>query len=119
MAPVDIAFGSSDTVLEDIRVLHTSGHTDGSCCFFYESPHGKSYLFSGDSFFQSNGEWATFVIESAGGTRKAMAESLEKLRELSPDVVMSSGFVGDVAFREVEQDAWAEALNDHIAKLRA
>lgn len=118
VAPVDFAFETTDTTLEDIQIIHTPGHTDGSVCYFYESPYGKSYLFTGDTLFQSNGEWSTFVIGSSGGTNAALADSLQRLRQLRPDVVMSSGFVGDIALREVTEKEWRTAIDAAIVKLR-
>ena len=115
---VDLAFRSSETTLEDIQIIHTPGHTNGSVCYYYDSPHGKSYLFTGDTFFQSNGQWSTFVIPSYGGTDTSLADSLQKIRELSPDVVLSSGFVGEVAFREVTQDEWTTVIDSAIKNLR-
>lgn len=115
-SPVDIAFEPADTQLDDIRVFFTPGHTDGSICYYYESPHGASYLFSGDTFFKSCGRWSTFVIPGFGGTDADMADSLRKLRDLRPDVIMSSGFVGDVSHGEVTNAEWLEALDRHIAR---
>ena len=117
-APVDIVFGADDRRLGEIDVLHTPGHTDGSLCFFYRSPHGKAYLFSGDTIFHWNGKWATFVLPKAGGSKAALAESLLRLRELDPDLVMSSGFVGDVAMAAVTRDEWTEAIDSNVRRLK-
>ena len=54
-AQVDISFQLTAHHLGDIDIIHTPGHTAGSICFFYKSPYGKSYLFTGDTIFQS--EW--------------------------------------------------------------
>ena len=64
----DLLFGPSDNRIEDVAIIHTPGHTDGSICFFYTSPHGKSYLFSGDTIFQWDGEWSTLVLPHSGGS---------------------------------------------------
>jgi len=98
--------------------LHTPGHTDGSLCFFYRSPHGKSYLFSGDTIFHWNGRWATLVLSKASGSKATLADSLLRLRELNPDLVMSSGFVGDVAMAAVTRDEWAEAIDSTVRRLK-
>ena len=115
----DLEFGPSADHLEDVAILHTPGHTDGSICFFYRSPSGKSYLFSGDTIFQWDGEWSTLVLRNSGGRVDDLAESLAKLQEISPDLVMSSGFVGEVAYREVTRDEWTAVLDDRIAALRS
>jgi hypothetical protein len=86
--------------------------TEGSLCFFYKSPYGKSYLFTGDTIFQSNGKWATLVFPKA-----LLAESLKRLRDLNPDVVMSSACVGDVSVVEVSGDEWSQAIDDNVRRL--
>ena len=115
----DLLFDAGDDRIGDIDIIHTPGHTNGSICFFYRSPHGKSYLFSGDTIFQWDGKWSTFVVSDFGGSAADLAESLEKLRETSPDIVISSGFVGDVAYCEVTREEWMAALDDRIAPLLA
>ena len=117
-ATVDITFQQSDHHLGDVDVIHTPGHTSGSICFFYKSPHGKSYLFTGDTIFQSGGKWATLAFPRAGGSKAALAESLLRLRDLNPDIVMSSAFVGDVSVVEITGDEWAQAIDDHVSRLR-
>ncbi len=116
-AQADLKFGAGDKRIGDIDIIHTPGHTEGSLCFFYESPHGRSYLFSGDTIFQWNGKWSTFVLSGFGGSEAALAESLEKLRNYSPDIVLSSGFIGDVPYREVTREEWPAVLDDRLAAL--
>ena len=117
-AQADIAFEPKDQHLGDIEIIHTPGHTDGSICFFYKSPHGKSYLFTGDTLFQWDGKWATFVIPNFGGSKASLANSLLQLRGLHPDIVMSSGFIGPVPFAEVTEDEWVQAIDDNVARLK-
>ena len=105
------------TAIEDIAIIHTPGHTDGSICFFYRSPYAKSYLFSGDTIFQWDGTWSTLVLPHSGGSAAHLARSLAKLKEINPDLVMSSGFVGEVAYREVTRDEWMAVLDDRIEAL--
>ena len=113
-ASPDLVFGADDRQLGDIDIIHTPGHTDGSICFFYRSPHGKFYLFSGDTIFLWNGRWSTLVLSEAGGSKDALADSLMLLRDLDPAFVMSSGFVGDVAMKAVTRDEWTEAVDDNV-----
>ncbi|MDE2971742.1 MAG: MBL fold metallo-hydrolase [Acidobacteriota bacterium] len=113
----DLLFEAGADRIEDVAITHTPGHTDGSICFSYRSPHGKSYLFSGDTIFQWDGEWSTLVLPGSGGRAADLAQSLTKLREVSPDLVMSSGFVGEVAYREVTREGWAAVLDATIARL--
>ena len=114
---VDIELSSDDDVIDDITVIHTPGHTDGSVCYFYSPPQGKSYLFTGDTLAFTNDEFSTFVLRSAGGINEDMIASLQKLRTLAPDVVLCSGFVGETAYREVTLSQWHEAIDGCIAKL--
>ena len=118
-AAVDVAFEASDVSLGEIEIIHTPGHTDGSVCFFYRSPHGKSYLFPGDTFFRNEGQWSIFVIEQAGGSYAELARSLERLRELDPDVVLCSAFVGEEALVEPKAGEWAQAIDARLERMRA
>lgn len=116
-APVNVAFQAEDHHLGDIDIIHTPGHTAGSICFFYKSPYGKSYLFTGDTIFQSNAKWATLVFPRAGGSEASLAESLLRLRGLDPDIVMCSAFVGDVSVVEVVGDEWTQVIDDNVSRL--
>ena len=116
-APVDVIFEEGDRALGDIEIIHTPGHTDGSMCFFYRSPNGKSYLFTGDTIFQWNARWATLVLRDAGGSKEALAGSLLRLRDLEPDVVLWSGFVGDVSFAPVTREEWKKAIDETAGRL--
>lgn len=63
-------------------VLHTPGHTPGSVCYL----HDKS-LFCGDTlFYQGYGR-----VDLAGGSEKAMMESLDRLMKLPDDTVCYPG----------------------------
>ena len=79
----DLLFDTSDNRIEDVAIIHTPGHTNGSICFLYRSPHGKSYLFSGDTIFQWDGEWSTLVLPHSGGSAGDLARSLAKLQARS------------------------------------
>lgn len=115
---VDLILDSSVTHLQDIHIIHTPGHTDGSVCYYYDNGQGESYLFTGDTFFLANGAWSTFVLQGSGGTNASLINSLETLRELRPSVVISSGFVGEIAFKEVTQAEWISEIDTAIARLR-
>jgi hydroxyacylglutathione hydrolase len=115
---VDITFSEPNTRILDLEVIHTPGHTDGSVSFVYRSPFGHTYLFTGDTFFQSNGNWGTFVIPQAGGSKKSLIDSLELYRNLNPDVVISSGSnVGSDPFVELPAEEWKDAIDSTIREL--
>ncbi|AWF80285.1 metallohydrolase [Microbulbifer sp. A4B17] len=117
-AKADRYFNEGDYQLGDLTVLETPGHTDGSVCFVYQSPYGKTYLFTGDTLFQWNRKWSTLVIKKAGGSEALLVKSLLKLRRVQPDVVMSSGFVGEVGLVEPTHDEWITAIDTQITRLK-
>jgi hydroxyacylglutathione hydrolase len=115
---VDITFSERDTHFFDLQVMHTPGHTDGSISFLYRSPHGHTYLFTGDTFFQTNGNWGTFVIPQAGGSTKSLIESLRLYRDLNPDVVVSSASNrGSASLVELSTKEWVNAIDSTIVGL--
>lgn len=114
---VDVLLDQHSDNYNGIQVLHTPGHTDGSLSFFYESPHGQSYLFSGDTFFLWNGNWTTFVLSQAGGNQQDMLSSLQLLKTISPDLVLSSGFVGEHRIETFSDHQWHSTLDQQIARL--
>ena len=85
--------GAADFLLEDdetltlagirLRVLHTPGHTKGSCCFLTD----EGQLFSGDMLFRRG--WGR--TDFPGGSEMEMAASLERLRALSPETRVCPG----------------------------
>ena len=107
-----------DPALDGLEILETPGHTDGSISFRYQSPHGKSYLFTGDTILPSQGKWVTFVVDQYGGTFESMEQSLLKMRDLDPDVVVPSAFVGDVAEVEMADGEWASIIDHRVERLR-
>jgi hydroxyacylglutathione hydrolase len=114
-APVDHAFEAREVHLGDIGVILTPGHTPGSACFLYSSPHGKTYLFAGDTLFPSRGSWQAVVFED--GNKDAMKESLAMLRDTRPDVVLFGTSVADGASKEMSQAGWHAALDEAARSL--
>ena len=89
-------FGAADSLLSDgediavggmnIRVMHTPGHTRGSCCF-YATEGPDALLISGDTLFaRSVGR-----CDLPGGDENALMESLKKLGALGDDVPVYPG----------------------------
>lgn len=115
--PVDVTFSTREVHSSNIEITPTPGHTAGGICLFYQSPHGLNYLFTGGLFFLSHGHWHTLVFSSDGGNADKLAESLSTLRSLNPDVVLSSGSVGDTSFAEVSQADWHESIDTNIERL--
>lgn len=62
----DLGFG-------DFKVLHTPGHTQGSCCFYSQE---EKIMFSGDTLFACGGIGRT---DLPGGSYEKLMQSLDKL----------------------------------------
>lgn len=112
--PVDLTFENREFHLGDIEVIPTPGHTEGSACFMYKSPHGHTYLFTGDTIFLRNDSWGTFVSDEH---KRTLKESLELLGSLKPSVVISSASVGHLAFKEVLPGEWPIIVEGAIRSL--
>ena len=95
----------------DVEVIHTPGHTDNSVCYRYRSPHGKTYLFTGDAIYLDGGEWKTIVVADDGGDEAELARNLAVLRDLEVDVVICSVSVGEMRIVEVTPDAWRSIID--------
>ena len=95
----------------DIEVIHTPGHTNNSVCYRYPSPHGKTYLFTGDAIYLDNGEWNTIVVADDGGDEAELASSLLSLKDLQVDVVICSVSIGEMRIVEVTPDKWGNIID--------
>jgi hypothetical protein len=115
ICPADITFDAHEIQLGDIEVMPTPGHTSGSACFLYRSPHGKTYLFTGDAIFPDGQSWGTRVQVFAGGRKSDLKNSLRLLRDLKPDVVISSAAVGRSPVQPMAAGEW-EAITDEAIK---
>jgi glyoxylase-like metal-dependent hydrolase (beta-lactamase superfamily II) len=88
-APVDQFIQDGDVIRFGtlaLEVLHTPGHTPGSCCFRLDGPERR--LFSGDTLFaRSIGR-----TDLWGGNHALELQSIrEKLLPLDPDTVVHPG----------------------------
>lgn len=72
----------------DLKVLHTPGHTEGGCCFYFEE---DKVLFSGDTLFcQSVGR-----TDFPRGSMSQLIRSIkDKLLSLPDDVKVYPGHMG-------------------------
>ena len=104
--------------LDGLEILATPGHTAGDISFRYRSPHGKTYLFTGDVVFPDRGGWGVFVFEAAGGDAGTLERSLEQLRDVDPDLVLSSASVGEPSVVSVSGEQWTTAVDQRIERLR-
>lgn len=111
----DITFWDRQTLLGDVEAIPTPGHTVGSACYLYRSPHGKTYLFTGDTIWPSRGSWtsATFEDDPRQSSHRA---SLDLLATLEPDVVLSAIAPGET-FKEITPGEWPAATEAAKAEL--
>jgi glyoxylase-like metal-dependent hydrolase (beta-lactamase superfamily II) len=106
VSPVDVVL--DERVVDDngIEVVPTPGHSPGSTSFRYRSPHGKTYLFTGDTLYLgTDGDWHAGYIAGVSNA-PALRDSLTVLAALEPDLVVSSAFAGDHGVHEVDRDRW-------------
>ena len=116
--PVDVTFTENITRFFGIEIIHTPGHTDGSISLYYCSPHGHTYLFTGDTLLQTNGSWGTVLFEGTGNAQ-LLENSLNIYKRLEPDVVIwSASGGGEATFAMPTKAEWISTLDDEIMKLR-
>lgn len=71
----------------DIKVIHTPGHTKGSCCYLINDGE-KDRLFSGDTLFSGSYGRTDFPT---GNSRQLMSSIVDKLLVLDEDIEVYSG----------------------------
>ena len=68
----------------DIKVLHTPGHTAGSCCYYIED---EAVLIAGDTLFKES--YGRTDLDT--GSSSSMMKSLERLFTLPPETAVYPG----------------------------
>ena len=112
---VDHTFEAREIQQGDIEVIPTPGHTPGSTCFLFRSPHGGTYLFAGDTLFPSRGGWQAVVFED--GDKAELRRSLSLLHGLEPDVVLFGAAVADEPVKPMSADLWHSSLDEAARSL--
>jgi glyoxylase-like metal-dependent hydrolase (beta-lactamase superfamily II) len=75
-----------------VKVLHTPGHTQGSCCF-----HTEGLVLSGDTLFQRS----IGRTDLPGGNAQQELDSIRKrLFTLDPETVVFPGHGGETTIQE-------------------
>ncbi len=117
---LDVKFSHPDREMHagNIEVIHTPGHTDNSLCYFYRSPLGRNYLFTGDVIYLDHGAWKTLIMPADGGDPADMARSLKLLRSLEVDVIVTSVAVGTMEIVEVGPTQWRDIVDNALQDLQ-
>ena len=89
-SPADILFDDGDEILigsETIKILHTPGHSQGSCCFVFNDDENKIAIITGDTLF-SNSIGRTDLY---GGSIYELKKSIEKLSQFDKKALIYPG----------------------------
>lgn len=106
--PVDVVFDIGIEGVPDVAVLPTPGHTFGSACFLYSSPHGATYLFTGGTIVPGQDGWISQAFSD--GDEILLHASLERLKAVHPDVVIGSSAVAAKPYVTVSSGEWQSIL---------
>lgn len=113
----DVLFDNRETLLGNIEVIPTPGHSPGSTCFLVASPTGKRYLFTGDTLYRGKGGvWDNGFLKGISD-HDTLVESLRLLRALAPNVVISSAFAGTSGYQEMAPGDWPGHVDRAVAPL--
>lgn len=104
----DVTFWDRRMLLGDIEAIPTPGHTVGSACYLHRSPHGRTYLFTGDTIWPARGSWTSVTFED-DAKQSAHRSSLDLLATLEPTVVLSAVAPGET-FEEIAPSSWPSAI---------
>lgn len=114
-AAPDVGFWDRQTLLDGIEAIPTPGHTVGSACYLHRSPHGQTYLFTGDTIWPARGSWTSVTFED-DAKQSAHRASLDVLAVLEPTVILSAVAPGET-FREIAPSEWPSAIEAARASL--
>ena len=118
---IDLAWepDCADDALDGLEIMATPGHTRGSISVRYESPHGQTYLFTGDTIVpKDDGGWVVNVAEQQGGTAADLERSLLALRTQFFDLLASSAYVGETSTASPSREEWQAIIDRRIERLR-
>jgi hydroxyacylglutathione hydrolase len=111
----DVTFYDRIRFVDGIDAFHVPGHTPGSAAYLCHSPHGKTYLFTGDTIGMNNeGRWENgYLAGVADCSKQDLKKSLEMLRTFSPDVVLPAASEGKYPFIELNsREKWHKAIDE-------
>lgn len=89
-SPADILFDDGDEILigsETIKVLHTPGHSQGSCCLVFNDDENKIAIITGDTLFSDS----IGRTDLYGGSIYELKKSIEKLSQFDKKALIYPG----------------------------
>ena len=103
-SPDELIYDGQEINLQEFSftVLHTPGHSFGSCCFYFKQ---EDYLFSGDTLFQGTYGNISFPTSEP----KKMKTSLHRLSTLPKETVV---FPGHGLPTTIEEEKWLLELDE-------
>ncbi|HEX2559638.1 MBL fold metallo-hydrolase [Phenylobacterium sp.] len=112
----DRTFEAAETHFDALEVLPLPGHTAGSTAYLYRSPHGRRYLFTGDTIGRDDsGVWTGGLLPFSD--KAQLVATLQRMADLAPDVVLSSAWGGEHPVAEVTPQSWRAAVEEALAPL--
>ena len=95
---------------EEVRVLHTPGHTPGSVCYV-----ASGTIFTGDTLFARG----CGRVDLPGGDAERMLASLRALKEADPELLLAPGHTYGLSrsdFSAAEGLPWRLSLGETVAR---
>ena len=113
---VDETFAERHRLGDDFEVIPTPGHTSGATAFLWDSGQHRA-LFTGDTIYFREGEWAAAVLGFSD--RERYIESLELIRGLDFDVVVPwAATVGEPAHAVVDRPEAEQRIDAILERVR-
>lgn len=112
---VTVTLDSRHVDTNGVEVIPTPGHSPGSTSYLVHGA-GGAYLFTGDTLILGDDGWFAGYLQGISDA-EALTESLRVLRELRPDLVMSSALIRDGATHEMSPTRWTDAVDEALSGL--
>lgn len=100
----------------DLEVIPTPGHTAGATSYLWDNGQ-HCFLFTGDSLWLENGEWAAVVL--ATSDRSAFLDSMAVVRGLDFDVLVPWVSLGEPYLDVVDRGEALSRFDAIIARVQA
>jgi glyoxylase-like metal-dependent hydrolase (beta-lactamase superfamily II) len=114
---VDVPLASRHVDANGVEVIPTPGHSPGSTSYLVHGVNGQTYLFTGDTIMLgADGDWVAGHIPPISDAGP-LAESLQLLSTVRPDLVISSAFPSESAVHVPGALHWADCVAQARSRL--